>query len=179
MKAEEKIIMYDSPEAAEIKTVTGWVSSTGRWWAKDEHMARWEGCTHKKCECGTVVEKSRSKCEECHHKYLLDLYNSYPLKEWDGKTPVTTFFNDKFFFDSDEIEEYLDENEMNPEDLYLQLCEPKYMQEIDAGLWNDVLPEDQDDLPKEIQSALDDLNAKLKKQGPVSWSGCKVRINYK
>lgn len=46
---EKKIIPYDSPEAASFKTVTGWVSSDGIFCGNDEHVARYRGCTHIKC----------------------------------------------------------------------------------------------------------------------------------
>ena len=36
---EKKIIMRESDEAASIKTVTGWVSSDGRWWGDHEAEA--------------------------------------------------------------------------------------------------------------------------------------------
>ena len=44
----KKIILPESPEAASIQTVTGWVSSNGRYWGNDEHMARYDGSTHRK-----------------------------------------------------------------------------------------------------------------------------------
>ena len=46
--AEKPIIMEDSPEAASIKTVTGWVSRTGRFCGDDERMARFDGSTHNR-----------------------------------------------------------------------------------------------------------------------------------
>ncbi|MEQ1969482.1 ead/Ea22-like family protein, partial [Xenorhabdus nematophila] len=46
----KKIVMYDSPEAAQIKIVTGWVSRDGRFWGDDERMARYCGATHRQCE---------------------------------------------------------------------------------------------------------------------------------
>ena len=46
--AEKQIIMEDSPEAASIQTVTGWVSRTGRFWGNDERMARFDGSTHNR-----------------------------------------------------------------------------------------------------------------------------------
>ena len=48
--ADKSVIMYDSPEAASIKTITGWVSSAGRFWGDNEHMARYDGSTHMKCK---------------------------------------------------------------------------------------------------------------------------------
>lgn len=39
-KEPEKIVPYDSSEAASIQTVTGWVSRSGRFWGNDEQMER-------------------------------------------------------------------------------------------------------------------------------------------
>ena len=39
-KEPEKIVPYDSAEAASIQTVTGWVSRSRRFWGDDEHMAQ-------------------------------------------------------------------------------------------------------------------------------------------
>jgi hypothetical protein len=47
---EEKVVMYESSEAASIQTVTGWVGADGRFWGNDEHMARYCGATHRHCE---------------------------------------------------------------------------------------------------------------------------------
>lgn len=41
-KEPEKIIPYDSAEAASIQNVTGWVSRSGRFWGNDEQMARYD-----------------------------------------------------------------------------------------------------------------------------------------
>lgn len=35
--SEEKVVMYESPEATSIRTVTGWVDPSGRFWGNDEH----------------------------------------------------------------------------------------------------------------------------------------------
>lgn len=55
MKPEEKIIMYDTPAAAMYRTgIEGWVSSDGHFFGKGEraeHLARYSGSTHHKCEC--------------------------------------------------------------------------------------------------------------------------------
>lgn len=49
---DKKRILYDSPEAASVQTVTGWVSSRGMFCGNDEHMARHHGSTHRVCEKG-------------------------------------------------------------------------------------------------------------------------------
>ncbi|KGB00537.1 hypothetical protein DR73_495 [Enterobacteriaceae bacterium ATCC 29904] len=46
-KQIEKVVMMDSPEAASIQTLTGWVDRQGRYWGKDEHQARWCGAMQK------------------------------------------------------------------------------------------------------------------------------------
>lgn len=88
VKKEEKIILYDSPEAAQLKDLKLWVSAGGRAYG-DEHSARWDGCTHKKCECGReLVEKSWAVCEKCRSEKDLKRFLELPLVEWDGKTPL-------------------------------------------------------------------------------------------
>ena len=55
-KVEEKIIMFDSPEAAVKVNMDLWKSSDGRL-AITEETARYNGCTHKSCECGGIMKK--------------------------------------------------------------------------------------------------------------------------
>jgi hypothetical protein len=109
---EEKIIMYDSPEAAEQITLTGWISKgkDGQFWYKDEHMARWAGCTHKKCDCGNVMKKSYTMCETCRAKAARERYLKLPFKEWDRVEPVTESWGDKYFFNEEDLIEYMMEN---------------------------------------------------------------------
>lgn len=171
-------VMYDSTEAAEIKTVTGWVSRSGRFWGKDEHMARWEGSTHKLCECGNLIKKERSKCDFCSEKVRVEMYYKLPLAEWDGKTPVALWDDDKYFFDEGDIEDYLEESELEPEALRLVLCEPNYPRCIDEDYWEDSLPDD-GEMPKDIKAKIEELNALLKSSKPISWSHSHVRTEYK
>ena len=62
IKETEKIVMYDSPEAATYRTdIKGWVSRDGHFYGDNgpsaEHGARWSGCTHMNCKCGTSMRK--------------------------------------------------------------------------------------------------------------------------
>ena len=44
-------LLYE--ESAEVVTVTGWSCKTcKRWWADDEHMARWCCASDMACDCG-------------------------------------------------------------------------------------------------------------------------------
>ncbi len=175
MEKEEKIIMYDSPEAAKQVTLTGWLSADNRFFGKDEHMARFSGCTHQKCECGSVMSRGYTKCEECRHKASQDRYLAYPVVEWDGKEPICIYDDDKYFFNYDDLMEYCGDNELEPEDLCLVLCKPNYFGSIHADYWGDVLPED-GDLPAEFEKQLNTLNEYIKTLPPASWSGDKKRI---
>jgi len=176
---QEKVIMFDSPEAAQIKTITGWVGG-GRFWGEDERMARWSGSTHNTCECGKIMEKSYTKCRECIHKSNVERYNALPLREWDGNEPVCTWDGEKYFFSEDDLICYMEYQDEPVDRIELLICEPNEWSQIDTDYWSDMMPEDSDgDLPDEMQKALDNLNAIIAKQKPQSYSPGKIRTEYK
>jgi hypothetical protein len=181
MKTEE--VLYNAPEAAEFRTnISGWVSRSGRFWGKDEHMARWEGCTHIICKCGQPTKKDYTICEDCRAKQRIERYNAMPFKQWDGQTPLCLANSDQFFWSEEDIDIYLDDNELKPEDLRLVICEPNYMQELDAGYWDDVFAVDMEELPKDIEDAMENLNRIIHKRNetqPISWGEGKFRTEYK
>src|SRR6185295_16106581 len=128
---ENKIIMQESDEAATFRTdISGWVSSTGRFFGngKDgERMARYEGSTHHLCDCGKAAEKAYISCSECRRKNSNDRYNALPFVEWDGKTPLTEWDGDKYFFNEEDIYQYCENNEINSSELMLVICKPNYL----------------------------------------------------
>ncbi|WP_340619295.1 hypothetical protein [Xenorhabdus siamensis] len=168
----EKIVMYDSPEAAQIKTVTGWVCRDGRFWANDEHMARYSGSTHHKCKNNPehpVVRKG-GYCEPCWENQLEAKFNAMKRKQWDWNTPLVIFGTDQYFWDSDDLYDYCDEHETTPSELQLVICEPNYPDEINGeDYFSDILPED-GELPHELRQAFDTLNAVIRSSNPLSWS---------
>lgn len=174
MKQEQKI-MYDSDQAAQLKTVTGWMSADGRFFGKDEHMARYCGCTHMLCECGNEMKKGYGKCESCRRKKEQENYLNLPLVEWDGSTPLVIYNDDKYFFDESDIADYCEINEVMPEDLRLCICEPNLFTGVDYEMWTDILPEDCDDLPKKLVEGIKVLNKLIGELPPASWSQGKKR----
>jgi len=54
MKKEEKIILYDSDEAATKVQIWAWKDSKGRYHL-NENTARYSGSTHRKCDCGELM----------------------------------------------------------------------------------------------------------------------------
>lgn len=179
MKTETKIILPSDSEAAEFKTVQGWVGRDGRFYGKDERTARYAGSTHAVCEaCGAVAPKGRVKCDPCGAKSAHERYLKLPFKEWDGLTPLCLFGDDQYFFDSYDIDEYCENNEVSAEELELVICEPNYYTQIDFDYWTDILPEDRE-VDEELVKKVDELNAFIEQLKPASWSEGRTRTEYR
>lgn len=175
---ENEIVLYSDDTAAQIKTVTGWVSRDGRFWGNDEHMARYSGCTHRKCECGNVIERGYIKCGSCSNKENEVRYFKMPFKVWDGNSAVYCETCEHYFFNEDELVEYCEENNILLLDLRLVICEENYFNEVDYEYWNDILPDDSDgDLPKELEDALAALNSVIKTLPAASYAPGKYRTS--
>lgn len=167
--------MYDSDEAATHKTnISGWVTGGGLYYGKDEHIARWAGCTHIRCECGRIREKSYTICEDCRRKKSNERYAALPFVEWDGVTPLTLWDDDQYFFGEDDIAEYCEDNEIKSADLLLVICDPVYLSPLHEDYWSDSLPEE-GELPPAIQKLVKELNDAIKKEGPACWKQGKKR----
>lgn len=173
---DKETIHYSSEKAATRQTVTGWVSANGRFWGEDEHMARWDGCTHVACkECGAPVLKN-CYCSPCHERRQIEKFKALPVIDWDRETPVYSESHDRYFMDPKELLEYTDDEQISLEDLMLVICTPNHAHEVNQDYWCDDLPED-GELPAEISEALDALNLAISKAAPLSWSPGKQAIN--
>lgn len=178
MTKEEKIIRYDSPEAAKQVTITGWVDSGGRFWGKDEHMARWSGCTHVKCsECDNWCKKSYTKCDECIQKGRRERFLSLPFKEWDLVEAVCLPDGDEYFFDLETLEDYMEEQEMQEIDLLF--CDEIGYHHIHHDHWSDDMPDNVEDIPDELKIKIKEFNKFLDSLGTLSYYPGKIRTSYK
>lgn len=173
---EKTVVLYDSNESASIKTVTGWVSRIGRFWGDDEHMARFDGSTHRKCNgCGEMVSH-QSYCRVCSDKRSEDMFLAMPRVKWDGTSMIYSDSRDRYYSDPAEaLEEVLEEGE-TLEDLRLIICVPEYLHQLDSETWVDDLPED-GELPSEVDAALDALNMAIREAGPSCWRPGKVALD--
>ncbi len=185
MKEEKVVIMYDSPEAAEPSTLTGWISKgkDGRFFYKTEHDARWSGCTHLKCDCGEIMEKLYTKCVGCRQKAAAERYNALPLKEFDPNDNHYAPGCEKYFFSEEEIIEYMTEhNEDHPDDkiteLDLLICNPMGYQSIDSETVAGDCHEDFEP-SKELEDKINEFNKFLSTLPAHSWTPGKVRTTYK
>jgi hypothetical protein len=167
--SEQKIIMFDSPEAAQERTATGWYDRFNQCFGAEERMARWSGCTHVRCsECGTVIVKGQIKCPDCHKKQQIALFNTFPVEKWDGDTPVVIFDTNRYFFGESILDFIADSHPANDTELRICKCEPHYLSLVSADNWCDDLPED-GELPDAVGEAVQALNEAIKAAGPVSW----------
>lgn len=166
---EPKVIMFDSPEAAELKTVTGWVSADGLFFGKDERPARYSGCTHRSCEnCVNIVEKGRIRCRSCEEVRRAEKWAKLPIEKYDGETPLCIFDGDEFFFDSGAVMDHVHEEHSDGREIRLAKCKPGYLHQLDYDNWCDDLPED-GELPDAVATAMESLNEAIKAAGPVCW----------
>lgn len=172
-RIEEEIILPESDEAATYRTdIKGWVDRHGRYFGNLEKYARLQGATHKKCECGELVKANYyGKCSSCREQRDIEKYNAMPNKDWDGETPLYSDAHDEYFFDEDELECFIDEEEDRTiENLRLIICKPNYFNTIDESYFDDDLPENCEDLPPELTEAIEEFNNVIRGLKPASWS---------
>jgi hypothetical protein len=175
----EKIVMYDSDEAATYRhNIGGWVDRHGIFCGKDEDLARYRGCTHRPCsKCGKPAPKSYTVCDECQRKTEAEKFEARERKDWDEKGPVYSDTLDSFFTSWDEIIDAADEYEMEVEDFRLLICEPVFAREIEPeDYYQDLLP-DEGSLPTEIKEAFEKLNEAIRNcETPLSWEPGKFAV---
>lgn len=171
-KEIEKIFCTDD-KAAKPTIISGWLSSTDRFFT-DENIARYDGSTHVVCDkCGGDCKKPYFVCESCRNKSDDEKYLKKEFKEWDGETPLVIFGTDNYFFDYNALICHCEDNGLEIENLQLIICEPVHLPELDyRDFFHDELPEDGDlkhEAP-EVVEAFEVLNQVIRKQKPVSWT---------
>lgn len=165
----DKIIMYDSDEAAkyETRTVTGWFGRDGKFYGDDERIARYCNSTHRLCQCGELVERS-GFCRPCWENDLRLKWELLPTRAWDGTTPICLYNGDEYFFNDTDLDEYCEENGLRPENLMLVHCDPCIGRDIDEDDFADEIP-DGGELPDSVLKAMREFNAVLNEARPFSW----------
>lgn len=173
------VVLAESPEAAEYRTdLKGWVSRNGRYFgdsAYSETAARYDGCTHYGCKyCSAVVEKPYTACRACRDKKETDRFESLPQAEWDGKAWLYSMVREKYYPTPADAEDELEEGETLT-DLRVVICTPNYVRQLDTEYFSDDLPEDEDDVPPEVEAAMEAFNKAV--AGIIlSWSPGKAAL---
>ena len=179
MSDEEPMVLYDSAAAAvhETRELTGWWSRDGRFWGPDEHMARYMGCTHQKCEiCGAPVDtrRGRTVCQSCLAGQLRVRYQMLRRGAWDGG-PLCEFGGDRFWFDWNDLVHDVANGDVTP-DVMLVIATPDSPPVFDAyELLVDHLPDETTNVPLPIERAMTALNEAIAAEAPLCWRPSDVR----
>jgi hypothetical protein len=179
---EKKKIMYESNQAAEYRTnIQGWVSSEGRFFGSDEHMARWHGSTHKICECGNEMSKGWTICESCRTKKADEEFNLLEEVEWDGVSMISIYHDDRFFSDIGDVYEYCEEEEIDIKDLKLVICKKSVnISEVNIDELNEEYTTEDgrgvSDFHPEIADKVSELNELIRNAKPTIWFATNKRI---
>ena len=171
------MIMYDSDDAAHIQTVSGWVSSTGKFYGNDEHFARIAGCTHRRCEnegCTNIVEKRYTACDKCREDKKDKEFDELPKVHWDGETPLMMYDSDVLFFDRTELYDFCYDHDIQASDLKVLLCKPVPYPRFDIYDFLYVTTHEDREIPDEVIAAAENLNAALNKMKPQLWQSTNV-----
>lgn len=148
---------YVIPENAEVKEVNTkrWINGVTTFEYQDKRSAAYACAIGSVCNCGKSFEgKQYIYCPDCRDKRRDEKYNSLELVEWDGKTPLSNFDGDEYFYDEDAIQNYIDYEGVEVE-LQLVLCKQVFPSEFSLDDYTEGhLPED---------FGLDDLETKEQK----------------
>jgi len=169
---DEMIILPSSDKAASFKTVSGWVSRAGHFFGDDEHLARYDGSTHRECEkCGKVIDKY-GYCRDCHVKNEIEKYQKMERQKWNETDVLYSQSQDKYFFSRCELGDYCEDEGIEPIDLLLIICQPIYATEIyPEEYYEDSLPDDGGEVPDDLRAVFNTLNAFIREGKIVlSWT---------
>lgn len=184
--AKKKTVLFESDEAAvyEERVLKGWWSGSGsgehlanRFFGEDERSARYTGCTHRRCECGNIHSKYYLSCPACRAKRDRERFVKFPEVDWDEKTPICIYGDDRFFFDPDDLNTYCEDADCEHGDLMLVLCEPVKLRLLEPDYWEDDLAEDCD-VPDAVYEAIKELNEVIAEQPPAYWRPGKTRVKW-
>jgi hypothetical protein len=183
---DKEIIYYNSAKAAQpAKLILAdgtekalWVASNGAVFP-DEHTARYTGCTHSQCDCGSWKQKHRTKCEKCIEKNRQQTFHSKSAFPYKGE-PVCLYLSDTYFWSMDDIQDYCHEHGVKKEDLQLIHCEPIKPNELDWDYFSDAIPDegDEDVFSKEMIEAVEKLNEVIRNHKPTAWTEGKFRVSF-
>lgn len=170
----------DEKSAIYLTNIKGWVDINNRYYGdnKDsEHLARYSSCTHLTCGCGKTYPKGYNNCDDCLAIKELEKYNKLKFKEYDGSVVYSTS-HDTYFYDSDELEDYIYDNDIeDPSTLMLVFCDDLYIEKVNFDDIFDELPEDVT-IPKKLQEAFDNVNNIISELKPIGYVNNKIRTTY-
>ena len=182
---KEELTLIDDPNIVEYRTdIKGWTGQDGKYYGhgdEGERRARYANATHKKCECGNIIEKTRGQCGACWDKKRRENFEKLEVIEWDGESMMCIYQDDTFFSDMDEVHEYCENNDVDIRDLELMHCErltslpPINIDELNEE-YTDQNGEGVSHYHPEIAAKVEELNKMLENIEPKLWFGTNKRI---
>ncbi|HBN27231.1 MAG TPA: hypothetical protein DD405_07165 [Desulfobacteraceae bacterium] len=156
---DDKVILEDSLEAATYRTdICGWVSKKGEYWGEKENLARMDGATHIKCDCGNIIEK-RTYCERCDQKQRDEQFYLMPEKAWNGEDLLFSRAEERYYHEWEGINS--DGEDVPFESMKFVFCgEVEWPQIHEDYFWDDMPDDNKND---ELSRLVDDFNYDLRK----------------
>lgn len=156
---------FSYEDAAERKSgIEGWVCKTcHRFWGEDKHMAHWCCAKDLPCKCGKRIVGSWTACKDCRDANDEAKWAAKPEVEWDGEFPLAIWDDDKFFWNEEEVYEWLaddvdDEDlaDFDPLDFKWTTTRERKPREFDGSdYFTDYLHEDDDTDFSELEKFVD------------------------
>ena len=171
MNKKEKIILYDSPEAARLLTPEDlietplWIGGRGihAIITPNESTARYAGCTHKTCpETGEVFEKGYSHGPTVRARREWERYNNLRQVEVTGDTVFSFYDGEEVYDGEDELFEALVEQDADGIGM-VTVGVPVKFRVLTTEYWADDLP-DGDDIDGQALDLIHQLNTELGKR---------------
>lgn len=183
MKQEIKI--YDDSNLVEYRTdLEGWTGPNGLYYGKGdlgEERARYANCTHKRCECGNLMDKTWSRCNSCREKSATERWYKRELIKYDGESYLYDETTGRYFSSIEDIfDDYISED-LNVGDARVLLCEQKVgISFVNLDDLNEDSGTEEEGIMSfypEIQKKVDELNEMIKNATPVLWYPTGKRID--
>lgn len=187
----DEVIKYDDPELVERReiedqsgeTITYWITSDGKL-ISDEHMARYEACTHRPCsneDCDNYARKAYTICKECRQEKRDRKYREMDEEPWpEDNRPVMIYGGDTYFHDPGEFRDWCLDRQIHPEDVRLVHTESVGFPRVHPyWFFEDYIPRGQsvNDLDQEIWDAIDQLNEIIEKHAPYAYTQTDITVN--
>ena len=156
---------YDNVAIEYREDINGYVGTDGRFWGKDEHMARWTSCDTLDCAtegCSNVITKGFVRCMSCQEKRARDKWEEADKRPV-GENDMMYWSEacDKYFQEWEEVDDHCQEFDCKIEDLLLYHCERESPPQVDLDMiYEDITPEDLD-INDMISDEIDDLVREL------------------
>lgn len=160
-KTKEDIKIYPKDVKFDIVPTDLWKDPKGKLWHPlHEDKARYQNATHTVClECGNNdSEYKGGKCSKCRSNNEMLKYLS--ITKTTSDFPVSLDGNE-FFWDECDLMEYLEENDLKIDHLFIYGCEKATFRELNLDYWDEQSQED-GTLPNILEELVKEFNEKLK-----------------